>query len=612
MALAVSVATALRAVTLPATYRFDGADNVEQVPLVDPVWTSPPIFQSDAVSITLQLSSLSLPSNSYVLLRPLAATENPTNASTFFPSGAHYANITLPRVYTNYLVVEIYAMDRHVQFSVVHSLQVVAFTYITNDDLVAQTQALGRREALCGTDDSVHAVCTYTPLGATDTMYAHARPVVRITVDPTNPFGTDLCTGWLWGSDGHVITNNHCIGSVAEATTAQFEFVAETFDCDASMRSTCPGSIEVMSAKLVFTNPALDYTLLKLDAAVAQKYGFLQTTEVPAGVGMPVYAHANVVGTLGSCEGKGGLRYNADTDGGSSGSPVISATDHSVVALHYCGASSCNNAGIPMVAIVADLKKRGFQLPLNAIAVPKSTAAAGVIPPFNDPRVNPRPPLGLFGSPIAFNGVLRRLGTSTRSFQTTVDQYEITLDGPGQVAVDILSYEIDEVANAYADLNNDCRFNFFDSNVYVYSRDPTVPRYNAYFNDDVDWMLRPSDGRADGSVSKKDSYLVATLPKGTHIVAVGVSNLSLKNAGESVNEYRWAALESCVGENPSPKAEGTYRITLTSTVGLTVGKTPSVPTTPPPRCTMDLAQLQANCANEQQAYFLQFMNSFRR
>ncbi|RHY47168.1 hypothetical protein DYB34_005053 [Aphanomyces astaci] len=578
------VATALRAVPLPAsTYRFVGAtSNFGLTTSVDPVWTSPPIFQSDAVSITLQLSSLSLPSNSYVLLRPLATAEYPTNASTYFPSGdTGYINVTLPRVYTNYLVVEIYAADAHVRFTEAHSLQVDAFTYITSDDLVAQTQALGRREALCGTDDSVHAVCGYNPTSATNSMYAHSRPVVRITVDPNNPFGTDLCTGWLWGSDGHIVTNNHCIGSIAEASTAQFEFVAETFDCNDSMRSTCPGVIEVVSAKLVYTNPTLDYSLLKVDGAVARKYG---------------------------CETKGGLKYNADTDGGSSGSPVISAIDHTVVALHYCGASSCNNAGIPMLSIVADLQRRGFQLPPDAVALHKSVGS-GLIPPFNDPRINPRPPVANFGPPVAFNGILRRLGTSARSFQTTVDQYEITLDAPGQVAVDILSYEIDEVANAYADLNHDCRFNFFDSNVYVYSRDPSVPKYTAYFNDDVDWMLRPSDGRSDGSVSKKDSFLVATLPKGTHVVAVGVSNLSLKNANEAVNEYRWAALESCVGENPAVKAEGTYRLTLTSTVGITVGKAPPKNPSPPAQCTTDLTQLQADCANEQQEFFNQQMNA---
>ncbi|KAF0704910.1 hypothetical protein AaE_014711, partial [Aphanomyces astaci] len=99
------------------------------------------------------------------------------------------------------------------------------------------------------------------------------------------------------------------------------------------------------------------------------------------------------------------------------------------------------------------------------------------------------------------------------------------------------------------------------------------------------------------------------LPKGTHVVAVGVSNLSLKNANEAVNEYRWAALESCVGENPAVKAEGTYRLTLTSTVGITVGKAPPKNPSPPAQCTTDLTQLQADCANEQQAYFNQQMNA---
>ncbi|KAF0774249.1 hypothetical protein AaE_002051 [Aphanomyces astaci] len=79
------------------------------------------------------------------------------------------------------------------------------------------------------------------------------------------------------------------VGSIAEASTAQFEFVAETFDCNDSMRSTCPGVIEVVSAKLVYTNPTLDYSLLKVDGAVARKYGYLQATPVAPVVNLPVY-----------------------------------------------------------------------------------------------------------------------------------------------------------------------------------------------------------------------------------------------------------------------------------------------------------------------------------
>ncbi|KAF0683745.1 Aste57867_24215 [Aphanomyces stellatus] len=624
---------ALRAVQLPTPglYHFQGP--VATTPTVSDdatsssVWQSPPIFQSDAVTISLQLSATFLPDGSYILLRPL--TNDTANGSTHFPSGVPYDRISLPRLYANYVVLEIHATSPVVRFTSNHSLQIDGYNYVTSDELLAQTQALGQKEQACGADDSVHAVCRYNQTTPTRSMYAYSRPVVRITVNPNNPAGSDLCTGWLWGSEGHLITNNHCIGNVADAKTAQFEFLAEAFDCNAAIASTCPGVVEAISATFITTNVTLDYTLLKLNKSLAIKYGYLQATSPTTriAIGLPIYIPQHPRGgcklissvdddkaspvrltslQTPGCDNKGGFKYNADTDGGSSGSPVLSVGDNTVVALHYCGGTGCNNAGIPMASIVTDLLAKQL-LPPCAVAPAACGKSTYDLPAFADPRIDPMSSVPPFFPVGAYDGIIRRLGTTTKSYRTTVDLYEFTLAAAGLVVVDILSYEIDQVANVYKDLNNDCRFNFFDSNVYVYSKDPKAPLYKPYFNDDVDESLHPTDGKADGSVSKKDSYLLVSLPKGTHIVSVGVSNLASADAVAGTNNYRYAALESCVGDNPASTAQGTYRLTLSSTVALNVTRTP--PPIAPSACATPLPVLQAQCAAEQAAYFARMMGS---
>ncbi|CAK4687389.1 hypothetical protein LEN26_007571 [Aphanomyces euteiches] len=594
----------------------DRCNPLDLADFTKPVWQSPPVFQTDAVYISLSISTLHLPLGAYVVARTL--TNETTNISTLLPSGGTpYSAASAPRVYANFILVELHATPTTV-FCANHTLRLDAFSYTTAADLAAMTQTLGRREQICGADDSVHAVCRYDPSNIGTSMFTFSRPVVRITVGPNNPDGSELCTGWLFGSDGDVLTNNHCIATQAQAASAQFEFIADSTACNGALTTTCPGVVEAITSKLIMTNAALDYSLVRLNASLVAKYGYLQASRTPAFVGQPVYVPQH---PRGGCKlvsyitdaatkkpvvitrldappgcGKGGVSYNADTDGGSSGSPVISATDNTVVALHYCGAVGCNNSGIPILSIVADLNLRGL-LPSNAVA---STSGAPAMPSYSDPRVVASSQQPVFGPRIVFDGIIRRTSNSTKLFPTSVDQYEFTLDAPGLVMVDILSYEIDEVASVYVDLNRDCRFNFFDSNIYIFSRDPNVPTYKPYFNDDVDRVLHATDGKADGSVSTKDSYLLATLPKGSHVVAIGITNLAIADAMKGQNNYKYASLESCVGDNTVKGAEGTYRLTLSSTVGINVTKWPTpIPTTP--ICTTPIATLQAKCAAELQA-----------
>jgi hypothetical protein len=60
----------------------------------------------------------------------------------------------------------------------------------------------------------------------------------------------------------------------------------------------------------------------------------------------------------GSCSGsRNNLVYNCDTEGGSSGSPVIARHTHKVVGLHHCGGGCSGNLGVRMSAIYPEVAR---------------------------------------------------------------------------------------------------------------------------------------------------------------------------------------------------------------------------------------------------------------
>ena len=236
-------------------------------------------------------------------------------------------------------------------------------------------------EAICGKDNTKAAVC-YKPELATH--YARAQSVARLLIG-----GTSLCTGWLLGSEGHLITNNHCIADAAAAAHIQFEFGAECATCsdpNNTKQLACKGTIVATSATLIRTNADLDYTLVKLNVKAGVNmapYGYLQARESGPLLGEQIYIAQHPAGkprrlgvvldtgkpgtienlSVDKCV-KNEVGYMVDTEGGSSGSPVLSPKDHAVVALHNCG--GCLNGGIKISDVVADLKNAN-QLPPNAL-----------------------------------------------------------------------------------------------------------------------------------------------------------------------------------------------------------------------------------------------------
>lgn len=277
---------------------------------------------------------------------------------------------------------------------------------------------------ICGAaNQNKAAVCFKNAANVSSQVYVKARAVARLLKRTT------ACSGFLLGSEGHFVTNYHCIQSAADADATTFEFMVQAPSCT---DGTClrigqcadEGQLVSTGADFVFASETLDYAVVKLrckPCLVNGKYGFLSLRRKAPVKGEPIYVvqHPSGGGKMitmqqdivdidndededdendggddddkeddddsGKKKTGGGLEqavvaevndensfgnfwtsYYADTEGGSSGSPVLSLTDHTVLALHANGA--CKNSGAPSHLLVADMEKNKLALPADAFA----------------------------------------------------------------------------------------------------------------------------------------------------------------------------------------------------------------------------------------------------
>jgi len=259
-------------------------------------------------------------------------------------------------------------------------------------------------ESICTANDTVEAKC----LQATEpAVYDTSRAVIRLLLN-----GSAHCTGWLVGNAGHAMTNEHCITSQSQLDDIDFEFMAEGADCATNCASSlaCPGTIEASGGTFVTDDAALDYALVIPDTSTGSgtnlpvTYGFMKLRasgavlneqiyhpQHPAGwgkhiafnstypddVAMGGFCYASSLTEVPCSGGAFDVGYWTDTQGGSSGSPVLGYSDNKVVALHHCrGSASCTtgnpanddrNRGVPIEAVIADL---GPLVPPGALCDP--------------------------------------------------------------------------------------------------------------------------------------------------------------------------------------------------------------------------------------------------
>jgi len=239
-------------------------------------------------------------------------------------------------------------------------------------------------EAIIGTDDSEWAPCYESTDPA---VYDQSRAVARMLIN-----GSGLCTGWLVGNEGHFMTNEHCITNQAQASNTNYEFMAEGATCATNCwQLQCPGTIVTTSGTLIQDSPDYDFALVELSTNPAPTYGYFTLRSAGGVIGERVYvpqhpagwgkkialysSHASDPGhpivvskSYGGCGTRPGpdMGYRADTQGGSSGSPVVAHSDNQVIALHHCGSSTINT-GVLIEQVISTL---GPNLPASALGVP--------------------------------------------------------------------------------------------------------------------------------------------------------------------------------------------------------------------------------------------------
>ncbi len=226
-------------------------------------------------------------------------------------------------------------------------------------------------EAICGADDKDNAVCFEN---SHPVEYDKGRAVARLLIS-----GSSLCTGWLASADNHLVTNEHCITTATAALNTDYEFMAEAANCGDSNCQLCHAGTVFSGATFIQDNAALDYALVQINSAnPAATYGYLEIDDRAATIGEQIYipqypgGRAKELGIVSSdpgnvsgvCEVDGfsagcsssayqDVGYQCDTEGGSSGSPVLASSSHKVIALHHC--ANCPNRGVPITLVCDEI-----------------------------------------------------------------------------------------------------------------------------------------------------------------------------------------------------------------------------------------------------------------
>jgi len=234
----------------------------------------------------------------------------------------------------------------------------------------------GRRNlSICEDDDKRNAIC-YESTHPRE--YVKARAVARILVG-----GRSACTGWLvdsrYGSRKNLLlTNAHCISTQSAVLNSDFEFLGEEDKCESTSGDCflCDRGVIHDGAELLFSDAGHDVALIQLNDDVVDQqalYGSIELDDRDIVIGEAIYipqhagAKAKEIGlidtfsTTNECKILGfrygctdnsvqDVRYTCDTEGGSSGSPVISRPGLKAVAIHHCGGRCNGNKGVPVKA----------------------------------------------------------------------------------------------------------------------------------------------------------------------------------------------------------------------------------------------------------------------
>lgn len=209
-------------------------------------------------------------------------------------------------------------------------------------------------ESICGTDDKEPAVCY---VSTDPTAFDRSRPVARILIG-----GASLCTAWRVGADNRMFTNNHCTSTASGVASTEVWFNYQQSSCSGGSATVT----KVAGDQLLATQGTLDYTLFTVkDFATISGFGYLGLDVRQPSLNEEIFVAGHPGGrqkelsVVSDRDGGGRCRINdpdadgnatnsdagyyCDTEGGSSGSPVLARSSNRAIALHHFG--GCLNSG---------------------------------------------------------------------------------------------------------------------------------------------------------------------------------------------------------------------------------------------------------------------------
>lgn len=214
-------------------------------------------------------------------------------------------------------------------------------------------------DSVCGANDWEDVECQ-----SGTTEYDMAKGAVKAIIGCCSS-----CTAWKISDSGQFMTNNHCTSSASGVASTELLMGFRNTACGGG-GSTNDGS--VFGETLVATGFTLDYTLMTSTAA--SDIPCLVPDANPTTDGQRMYIAHHPSGGVkklstvsdidgGDCvvfdanaSGRGAgtdVSYYCDTTNGSSGSPVLDADTHKVIALHHFG--GCTNSGGRMDLIMGEI-----------------------------------------------------------------------------------------------------------------------------------------------------------------------------------------------------------------------------------------------------------------
>ncbi|MFC6884849.1 MULTISPECIES: trypsin-like serine peptidase [Actinomadura] len=216
--------------------------------------------------------------------------------------------------------------------------------------------------SVCGADGRRDVACYQT---SHPTEYARSNAVARQLLN-----GLGYCTAWRVGDTNRMLTNQHCMESAADLRASEFQFDYQCATCGGN--DPRPGT-KVSGLELVKSSSlqALDYALFSVNGFdTIQRYGtlYLDAREPTAAERIYIPGHGDIKPKRLSLyeERDGGAYckidnvaagvntgYRCDSSGGNSGSPVLAASSHKVIALHHLG--GCPNWGTRISLIYKEI-----------------------------------------------------------------------------------------------------------------------------------------------------------------------------------------------------------------------------------------------------------------